>query len=213
MLKVGGQDFTLRVTQSRLDMVDSITYNTKYEAQSDSIIGYTYQKLKNRNFKNFVDYSEKIISRFGTDGSKVLIQPLTSTHDSALGYQHYKDSENFRAKNRHLPYEKTVFEVHLNRPIEAKYILEHIANIMSAYDTIFVFRPWTDLDEDPRYRDIPDRAQRMSEYLQDNREGIVALDFEGPIPFKHIFSEGYECVLLDSYTVDNQGNTFYDNVV
>lgn len=77
----------------------------------------------------------------------------------------------------------------------------------------FVFRPWTDLNTDPRYKDIVNREDKMKAYFADNKEAIVALDWEGPIPFEYIFSEGPEKISIDSYVTDDQGHTFFSTEV
>ena len=219
ILPIGGQNFELRLTQSQLDQINYITWGAKYTSESGSIVKYIYQKL-NTNFNNFIVYAMDIISKFGTKalgsntGSKVLIQPVSSTHDSSQGYQHYITAENFRNKLKYLPFEKTVFEIDLAKPIETTYILNHIANIMATYETIFVFRPWTDINNDIRYKDITNREERMRKYFADNKEAIVGIDFEGPIPFEDIFSQGgIEKLSIDSYIADDQGHTFFDREV
>ncbi len=143
----------------------------------------------------------------------MLIQPFTSSQNSDLGYQHLTDYYSFKGKNRYLPFKKTVFEVDLSKPKEAEYVLEHIANLMSTFETIFVFRPWTDLDNDPRYKDFSNREERMKQYFQDNSEGIVALDWEGPIKFENIHSTGATGLGALSYVLNSQGHDFFNSLV
>ncbi len=169
--------------------------------------------FKNHNVKNFVDFAKKVINKFGTDG-KILIQPATSTNDPILGYQHLISSRRL-ASFLYLPLEKTVFEVDLSKPKEAQYILEHIAYIMSTFDTAFILREWTDFDTN--YNTIPNRRERMIAYFNDHKKMILGVNFDGFLKIEDIHSGEHisqvsrnEKILIDSYSTDSEGNTFYD---
>ena len=86
---------------------------------------------------------------------------------------------------------------------------------MALSDTMFVLRPWIDLDNHPDYKDITDRVEKMDKYFSQNKEGIVALDFEGLVPFENIFSGGanHERVIINNYVTNDQGKTFFDREV
>ncbi len=209
VLKAGATTtFSLSLTQPFLENIDYLSWPKDAIAK---LIEDSYQRFKDENIENFFDQTRKIISEFGTDGKKVLIQPIFSTNDPDLGYQHLISAENL-AKKRWLPREKTVFEVDLTKPEEAHYVLEHIAHLMATFNIAFVFREWIDLDTDPRYKDIYLRTEKMKKYFEDNQEVITAVDFEGYLRIDEIYSgsSSGEQVLLNGYTTNSEGKTFFD---
>ncbi|KKN10757.1 hypothetical protein LCGC14_1033410, partial [marine sediment metagenome] len=205
-------NFKLKLTQSNLDNV-----NFQSWGKSGLSLGYisqSYQKFKDDNVKNFVTLAKKIISEFGTNGKKVLIQPISSTNDANLGYQHLMTSEHIHDNRKYLPKEPTVFEVDLDNPEEARYVLEHIANIMGTYNIAFTFREWVDIKNDPRYKDIPKRIDRMKQYFVDNTEVITTINFDGYLQNEFIHSgvSPSEQVQLTGYSTDLEGKTFFDRI-
>ncbi len=207
---IANQDFRLKITQRDLDSVDFRLWGTtKLSEFSKS----QFEKFKNLNVKNFVSFAKKVINRFGTDG-KILIQPATSSQDPVLGYQHLISARRLRNK-QYLPFEKTVFEIDLSKPEEAQYILEHIAYLIGTLDTAFIFREWTDIDND--YNSIVDRKDKLIQYFNDHKNMICAVDFEGFLKIEDIYSGRYsmgaprnEQIFINDYSTDSEGITFYN---
>ncbi|HDZ19554.1 hypothetical protein LCGC14_1169090 [marine sediment metagenome] len=209
---LGQTSFNLKITKSFLD---SIGFSPWGKTTSlSTLIGDYYPKFKNDNVNNFKEKAKKIISRFGTDNKKVLIQPIWSTNDPNLGYQTPTTSTSLKNKI-FLPNDNSVFEVDLDNPKEADYILEHISHLIGTYGAIFAFREYVDINSDSRYKDIPDRIERMKKYFEENRKVITLVDFEGYQKVESIFSgsSNWEQVLIDGYSTDSSGKTFFDDDV
>ncbi len=205
-------DFRLSVNQHQLDGINFIPLGSK---KGGKVRAGLYNRFENDNVKNFAQLAKDIISKFGTVNKKVLIQPVSSTNDPTLGYQHYLQKVALSDK-KYLPSEKTVFEVDLDRPQEAQYILEHIAHIMGTKDTVFVFREWVDIDT--VYRDIPDSPYgnpKMEAYFRDHKKMICAVDFDGFLRLEDIYSglSRRQQVLLDGYSTNSAGKEFFDSEV